>query len=203
MTLPEEFASQAESMVSNLLQTDYQHIEHIDVDARVYDCDCSGFVGFVLELIAPAHYAMILPEPDWPIPRAFKYYEFFASLTPESTGGWHRIDYLKDARPGDIIAWRFPTIEANEDTGHVMFVDETPTVDATGIYSVVVCDSAIKPHFDDTRGTGEGQFGNGVGRGTIRFMVDADGKPISFLFSPPASAEFTYLPIAIGRAEAL
>jgi hypothetical protein len=29
MTLPEAFASQADAMVSNLLQTDYQHIEHI------------------------------------------------------------------------------------------------------------------------------------------------------------------------------
>jgi hypothetical protein len=29
MTLTEEFASQADAMVSNFLQTDYQHVEHI------------------------------------------------------------------------------------------------------------------------------------------------------------------------------
>lgn len=49
MTLPEEIASKAESIVNNPLETDYRHAEHIDVSARVYDCGCSGLVGFDLQ----------------------------------------------------------------------------------------------------------------------------------------------------------
>jgi hypothetical protein len=140
-----------------------------------------------------------LPEPGQPRPRAFKYYEFFASLSTGSTGSWRRIDLLKNARPGDIIAWRFPKIEPGEDTGHVLFVGSVPTQDASGQFSVTVYDSAAKPHFDDTRGAGKRV--NGVGKGVIKFMVDEEGRPAAFLFAPPATAEFAWLPISIGRAE--
>jgi hypothetical protein len=203
MTLLEQIASKAESIVGDLLQTDYQHAEHIDLSARVYDCDCNGFVGFVLETVAPLHYQMIPPEPTQPRPRAFKYYEFFASLAPGSAEGWRRIDVLADTRRGDIIAWRLPLIESDQNTGHVLFVAETPTVNASGIFSVTVYDSAAKPHFNDTRGNGPGQFPNGVGKGIIKFMVDGAGRATAFLFAPPDTAAFTYLQIAIGRAEPL
>jgi hypothetical protein len=126
---------------------------------------------------------------------------FFASLTSESTGDWQRIDFLGDTRPGDVIAWRAPTIERDENTGHVLFVAApTTTIDASGIYSIRVYDSADKPHFDDTRGSGAGEFPTGVGSGIIKFNVDGAGRPTAFLFAPPASAEFTFLQIAIGRA---
>jgi hypothetical protein len=201
MTLLEQIAAKAEFIVNNLKQTDYQHTENIDVTAGIYDCDCNGFVGFVLDSVAPVHYQLIHPEPRQSRPRAFVYYDFFAALTPASPGGWHRIDFLKDARPGDIISWRFPTIEQDQNTGHVMIVAETPTVASSGIFSVLVYDSAAEPHSDDTRG--EGEFPTGVGSGVIKFKVDGGGRPAAFLFAPPASAEFTFLQIAIGRAEPL
>jgi hypothetical protein len=53
---------------------------------------------------------MIPQEAGQPRPRAFEYCLFFSSLTPQSAGGWHRIDFLRDARRGDIIAWRFPEL---------------------------------------------------------------------------------------------
>lgn len=107
-----QVASQAEFIVNNLRQTAYQHIDHIDVDCGRYDRDCSGFVGFVLERGAPSHYAMIPKEADQPRPRAFECYVFFSSsLTSESTDGWHRINFLQEACRGDIIAWRFLTVE--------------------------------------------------------------------------------------------
>jgi hypothetical protein len=83
-----------------------------------------------------------------------------------------------------------------------LFVAAPPTIDASGIYSIRVYDSAAEPHFEDTRGSGAGQFRTGVGSGIIQFDVDGDGdgRPTAFLFAPPASAEFTFLQIAIGRA---
>jgi hypothetical protein len=201
LSLAEQVASQAEFIVNSLAQTDYQHTEYIDVDRGRYDCDCSGFVGFVLERTAPAHYALIPRETDQPRPRAFEYYEFFSHLTSQSTGGWHQIVQLRDARRGDVIAWRFPTIEPGQDTGHVFFVGETPTVDDSGVFSVRVYDSADRPHFDDTRGNGKGQPEDGVGSGIIKFRVNAVGEPTAFQFGPSDKAET--FPIHIARTEAL
>jgi hypothetical protein len=43
LSLSAQVAAQAELIVSNLRQTNYQHTEHIGVDRGIYDCD--GFVG--------------------------------------------------------------------------------------------------------------------------------------------------------------
>jgi hypothetical protein len=201
LNLPQQIAAQAEFIVNNLEQTDYQYTEQIDGDRGIYDCDCNSFVGFVLQAIAPDHYALIPKEINQPRPRAFEYYDFFSSLTPESTGGWHRIDLLPDARRGDIVAWRFPEITPGHDTGHVVFVADTPSLLDSGAFAVRVYDSADTPHFDDTRGDGERQFPNGVGSGFINFTVDQSGRPTAFQFSP--SDGFTTLPIAIGRVKPL
>jgi hypothetical protein len=197
LSLPGQFASQAELVVNSIKQTDYQHIEKIDIDRGVYDCDCNGFVSFDMQRAAPAHYLMIPKEANQFRPRAFEYYDFFNSLTPESSGGWHRIDFLQDTRRGDIIAWRLPKIEKGHDTGHVLVVADAPTIDDVGISSVRLYDSAAQPHFDDTRGDDEGEFPSGVGSGVIKFKTDDDGRPRAFQFAP--SDQFTELPIAIGR----
>jgi hypothetical protein len=51
MTLPQDIASKAEKIVESLKQTDYQHIDHIVVANGIYDCDCNGFVAFVLSSV--------------------------------------------------------------------------------------------------------------------------------------------------------
>ncbi len=200
-SLPEQLAFQAEFIVDNLQQTSYTHTENIDVDSGIYDCDCSEFVGFVLEGAAPEHYATIPKETDQPRPRAFEYYDFFSSLTPESTGGWRQIDLLGDARRGDIVAWRFAEIEEGQDTGHVFFAGGPPIANESGFFAIRVYDSADEPHFEDTRGNAEGQFETGVGSGFINFTVDDTGRPTAFQFAP--SEQFVSLPIAIGRVEPL
>lgn len=198
LSLSGQVASQAEFIVNNFQQTDYQHKDRIDVDAGIYDCDCNGFVGFVLERAAPGHFAKIPKETTQPRPRAFKYYEFFASATLEGTG-WRRVDSLADARRGDIIAWRFPDIEVGHNTGHVLFVADTPRLDASGNFAVRVYDSAAVAHFEDTRA---GANGNGVGSGFVNFMVDSAGAPTKFQFGPTVD-HWDAFPIAIGRVEPL
>jgi hypothetical protein len=219
--LPDQLASQAEYILDNLQQTNYQFLEEIDfvedefgeIVADTFACDCNSFVGFILggalgtvgQGLAPAHYAIIAAlgkemEPAQPRPRAFVYYQFFASLTPESPGGWHQIKLLQDARAGDIMAWEQPGFQAGDNTGHVFLVAAPPIPDDQGIFSVQVYDSAQFPHFDDTRGEGE----SGVGSGVIKFTVDASGGPASFLFGPPDDPQnWSTVPIAIGRAEPL
>jgi hypothetical protein len=58
------------------------------VDRSRYDCDCSGFVSFVLKPAAPDHYALIPKEAGEPRPRAFEYHTFFNRLTSQSSGGF-------------------------------------------------------------------------------------------------------------------
>ena len=57
---------------------------------------------------------------------------------------------------------------------------------------------------DDTRmpdGQPSPTGASGVGSGFIALQVDGEGRPIAYLFAPPADAEYSYRPIAIGRAE--
>jgi hypothetical protein len=195
----ERVADEAECVVNDVKHTKYQHKSYIDVATGTYDVDCNGFVGYVLQKVAPDHYHEIPKETDQDRPRAFKYYDFFAHL-PEGSG-WHQIHRLADARRGDVIAWRLTVNpELDHDTGHVMIVAEAPGDE--GDLSIEVYDSSNVPHFDDSRGHGGDSPATGVGTGTIRFRVDADGKPTEFLFGPPPEVYRSH-PIAIGRIEPL
>lgn len=207
MTLSGDIATLAESIVNTLTQTDYQHVDKIDPSVGIYDCDCNGFAAHVLQKTAPEQYASIPKEPQQPRPRAFEYFNFFATLTPDSSGGWHRVDKLEDADRGDILAWRSPSVERGEDTGHVVILAAPPLRDPSGSFFVVhLYDSAAKAHFDDSRmpnGKPSPTGTTGVGSGLINMLVDGEGRPIAYLFAPPADAEYSYRPIAIGRAEPL
>src|ERR1700691_2478918 len=200
LSLAGQVAEQAEFIVNNLLQADYQYNENIDVENGVYDCDCSQSAIFVLSGGAPDHYATLVAAAGEPVPRAFDYYRFFSSLPPEAGDGWEQVQVLADAARGDLIAWQlFSQPERGHDTGRVVFVAGPPTLDDRGYFVVRVYDSAIVPHFDDTRGGGPGQWPSGVGSGFINFQAGGDGQPVAFQFSPPLSSQFTALPIAIGR----
>jgi len=202
LSLRGQVASQAQFIVRNLSQTNYTDVEHIDVDRGRYDCDCFAFAGFVLGRSAPAHYHMI-PKKEAGQPRRWRaeYYEFFSSLSPESAGGWRRIDLLRDARRGDVIAWQSPKAGKAHVTGHVLFVARAPETGRPGTFLIRVYDSASQPHFGDTRGKVKEQPGNGVGSGVIKFRVDDAGRPTAV--QPGPDAEFESLPIAIGRIEPL
>ena len=204
MALPEDIAALAEDIVNTLIHTVYQHTDKIDAATGVYDCDCNGFVAHVLKTVAPENLAAIpinteQPGPDETRPRAFEYYDYFASLTSRSTGAWSRINLLSDAGRGDVMAWRHATLVKGKNTGHVVILAETPRLDASGAFYVArVYDSTEEPHFEDTRPSPKGD--TGVGSGFVNFRVDGAGHPIAYLFSPPLTAQYAYLPIAIGRA---
>jgi hypothetical protein len=204
MSLPETIANDAEDIVNSLTHTVYQHKDNIDPTTGTYDCDCNGFVGFVLGKAAPRHLDLVPKEATQPRPRAFEYYDFFASLAPDGTDDWARIELLSEAQRGDILTWRFATIQEGEDTGHVVILAETPNLDATGaFYTVRVYDSAAEAHFSDTRapsGAPSPKGATGVGSGVLNFKVDGAGRPIAYLFAPPLSAQYAYRGIAIGRA---
>jgi hypothetical protein len=174
MSLPQDVAAMAESIVNTLTQTDYQHVDNIDPSTGVYDCDCNGFAAFILRAVALQNFEEIPIDTQLGSvesrPRAFEYYDFFASLTPQSTGGWSRVDLLTDAGRGDIMAWRSPTIEAHVDTGHVVILAETPTLDAFG--RLALTRPANRPFASDFA-TRERPRGGSIARAGQRSHIDA------------------------------
>ena len=92
-------------------------------------------------------------------------------------------------------------------TGHVVMLAETPKLDPCGaFYTARVYDSAVEAHFDDTRlpdGKPSPKGKTGVGSGILNFKVDGVGHPIAHLFGSPLTAQYSYRPVAIGRARTM
>ena len=197
----QRIALESRQIEQTLIRTKYQHVTQIDSATGTYNCDCSGFVSYVLAQVAPAHLKLIRKEKNWDRPRAFKYYEYFASLDTDSSQPWRRILHLSSCVPGDIIAWEETTADpppANEDTGHVLIVAAPAQVIQPGLLSLAVYDSSQILHYDDSRAE-NGTHRTGVGTGTLRFQLDSTGHPSSVQFN--AKTSFHAHPISIGRCQ--
>jgi hypothetical protein len=194
-----QVAKEALRILENTQQTNYQHDIYIDEATGTYDVDCSGFVSYILGLVAPYHLDLIpLPCPETRL-LAHDYFNFLSSLPNETTDGWQQIPYLQDAQPGDLIAWALPQVGGQGDTGHVFVVAEQPVAVDADIMAVMAYDASDILHYDDSRGPGPDQFQTGVGSGTFHLQVDTAGTPIAFQFGPgdPIVTD----DIAIGRLE--
>jgi len=207
--LATKVAGEAASSILNVSETHYTHEICIDDAAGIYDCDCSGFVEYLLSRTAPSQLA---PLRDLSTgnhderPLAHDFYTFFSGLpTTESArkNGWLQVTTLEDTTRGDIVAWNLHDSNVPGDTGHVFVVAEAPTQligghDSSVTFTVKVYDSSSKEHFDDSRGDGN-DFKGGVGSGTLHIQTDANGAPVRFRFSETTS--YHTAPIAIGRIE--
>lgn len=187
---------EAERILNSIQSTVYQHNTEIDEKAGAYRCDCSGFVGYVLNCTTAKG------DPTGPLgdkkkrPLAMDYEKFFEKA-PVKNGGdgrWQQVAKLADARPGDVIAWRHEKPMPGN-TGHVVIVDQWPIVEEDGLVRVVVIDSTTKPQVDDTRAKGT----SGVGRGSMWFIVDADGHATGYVRGS-RTAKPKNEAISIGRA---
>jgi hypothetical protein len=186
----------AHRILDNLKQSTYQHPTDIDEPAGKFNCDCSGLVTWLLRKELPDHYkAVPFPKPR-ARPRAREFHDAFAAA-PANPGAkqlWQRVDSLADARPGDLIAWRKDPLPETGSTGHIVLVDSTPKPLSENLYELTIIDSTTAPHKDDTRKQGE----TGVGRGSIFFKTDKDGRPTAYATRSAAGA-FLKFPMSIGR----
>jgi len=187
---------EATRILNSIQSTVYQHTTEIDEEAGVYRCDCSGFVGYVLNR------TVAKDDPAGPLgdkkkrPLAMDYEKYFeaAPVKRGGNGRWQQIARLADARPGDVIAWRHEKPMPGN-TGHVVIVDQRPVVEDDGLLRVVVIDSTTKPQVDDTRAKGT----SGVGRGSMWFTVDAEGRATGYIRGS-RTAKPKNEAISIGRA---
>jgi hypothetical protein len=121
---------EATRILNSIRTTKYKHTTEIDEQKGVYLCDCSGFVGYVLNRSVGEDGTGALGD-GRKRPLAMDYEKFFAAA-PLKTGKqnsarWQRIERLADARPGDVIAWRHEVPKPGN-TGHVVIVDKRPSV---------------------------------------------------------------------------
>ena len=182
-------------ILANLKYTEYSHPTLVDEGRGDYRCDCSGLACYVLSRQLPEHYQKIPIAPGQKRQRAMDFYAFFAGLPGDEKGrdGWRQVVRIVDALPGDVIAWRALEPKVNN-TGHVVLVDGVPQVMADGQVRVTIIDSTTNPHENDTRSPGQ----TGIGRGTMYFTVDREGKPIGYRSVGPQGKLYER-PIAIGR----
>jgi hypothetical protein len=188
--------ARAHRVLATLRTTTYQHVTDIDEATGEYNCDCSGLVSWLLRKELPAHYKAVSFPAKYKHPRAVEFRDAFAAAPADPKPGdlWQRVDRLPDARPGDIWAWRKDPLPETGVTGHIVLFDSVPKQVADGVYEVVVIDSTSRPHHDDTRKPDQ----TGVGRGTMYFKTDADGRPVAYAGRSP-DGPFSRQPMSIGR----
>lgn len=192
----ERVAAQAQRILQTFKSSEYSHKTKVDENAGKYDVDCSGLVCIILKKIAPAAYKSVPKIHGKSRPLAADFFECFDKAPSAEAGekGWRRISNIAGAKPGDFIAWRRIEIVPGEDTGHIVIVDEAPVREDDGQIRVTIIDSTKGPHAGDTRKNGA----TGVGRGTMWFTVDADGKPAGYRWRSKTGT-LTKRPIAVGR----
>jgi hypothetical protein len=194
-SLSNRIITEARHILSVAKESHYQHTTHVDEAAGVYDLDCSGLLCFILKTVAPEHLKVVPAAKRHARPLALQFYEFITAAGDKGRQGWREITRVQDARPGDVLVWRKAEQVAGKDTGHVMIVDEAPVEDGAGVYRIVVIDSTESPHGSDTRKDGA----SGVGRGTMWFVADQDGKPVAYHWKLRTGKQHD-MQIAIGRA---
>ena len=186
---------EAVRILESIRTTKYQHKTAIDEEQGSYLCDCSGFVGYVLNRTVGKDGGGALGD-GRKRPLAMDYEKFFAAASSSRNGnsGWQRIPRLADARPGDVIAWRHEKPKPGN-TGHVVIVGERPVLEDDGLVRVVTIDSSTIKLDGDNRAEGS----TGVGRRIMWFATDKDGRPVSHIRGS-RTAEPKTEAISIGRA---
>jgi hypothetical protein len=187
---------EAMRILGSIKTTEYRHKTDIDEKKGAYYCDCSGFVGYVLNRSVTGDGRKGPLANGKSRPLAMDYEKFFAGLPPKANGDgrWQHIERIVDARPGDVIAWRHEVPKPGN-TGHVVIVDQSPVIEKDGLVRVGVVDSTTLPSADITREKGK----SGIGRRTMWFTVDKDGRPHGYVRGSRASKPKVES-ISIGRA---
>jgi len=188
--------AEADTILGQMQASRYSHKTEVDAGKGIFNVDCSGLVRLILKRAAPASLAQIVPEKEYPQPRAVAFYNAFLGAPEQLPAvGWQRIKCIASCEPGDFIAWRKSVIPAKGTSGHVLIVREKPVREDDGSFRVKVLDSCSTPHAMDSRPKGA----SGIGTGTMWFTVNDNGELVAFRWSDKKKTP-TRLKIAIGRA---
>lgn len=185
-------------IATTLEESEYSYSLYVNEKRGIYRFDCSSMVQWVLRRSAPTAAAAVAWKLEGrPLARDFQR-RIAKAPTDRSRNGWRRIARVRDAAPGDVIAWIKPAEIESPNTGHVLFV-LLPPVLARGYenaYLVRIADSTRLLHDDDTR-VGR----DGFGFGTILVVADPEtDAPVAYGWVGLKWRAFE-TDIAIGRPE--
>jgi hypothetical protein len=187
---------EAERILGTIQLTAYKHDTDIDEKKGQFYCDCSGFVGYVLNRTVSKDGKKGPFGNGRRRPLAADYERGFEKAPQRPTSGarWQQIARVCDARPGDVIAWRHEVPKPGN-TGHVVIVDKKPVVEKDGLVRMDIIDSTTLPSADITGDKGK----TGIGRRTMWFKVDSDGRAVAYVRGKRTATPKTEA-ISIGRA---
>lgn len=181
---------------ASLRTTRYDHQTRIDPRAGRYEFDCSTMAAWVLGRAAPRARAA-LPGGR---PLAVDFWRAIRDApTSRSRNGWLQVTRIADARPGDVLAWPRPRWFRSNNTGHVAFVAEAPTVTPRGVL-VRVTDATSVGHQDDPRSRDGGP--TGFGHGTLLIATDpatGEGTAYGWIGLHTPDEWMIATPVRVGR----
>lgn len=209
-SLSEKVYARAEEIFERANVVHYRHL-HEDVQKQVwqsansYECctDCSGFVSYVINSVAPSHYSYVCRLTQRRYPHAAVYARFFMELPANASSGWFKIRDFKDLKRGDIIAWERQPKQSDRQQGHarkghVMIVAQCPGSTQQEIIGdnqirfvdVYVIDSSAVRHFppESFPPCAHHFVRDGLGKGTIRLILDDDDKVVGYWEGPYSEA---------------
>ncbi|MEX2213845.1 MAG: hypothetical protein WD768_06945 [Phycisphaeraceae bacterium] len=180
--------------------------------ACLMKADCSGFINALVVHSFKLDGRQLKAWLGLTRPNAENY--FFAI---EKERGFEKIDHIKDARGGDVIAMAYQRNYTGKATGHVMLVagvavkiePAEPIVEGTEQWELPVIDSAVTAHGPtDTRYRKgeEGKDATGVGLGKLRVYVNEKGQCVGYTWGVHRTREKDFYPrsdrpIAVGRVK--
>ena len=189
----------AERVFSTMKSSKYQHVTYVDEPNGIYDFDCGGFVGYLLQQTFPDALTVIKYHPNrLNRPYVEDYYNFFALLgSMDNSREWHTVQGASDLLPGDVIAWLGPIHGNYTALGHVMIVRSNPVVDSkrSNEINLEIIDSTRSPHAFDSRVNGT----NGVGIGIISLVLNTTGNAVGFRWRDGQSVRIEHTKIAYGE----
>jgi hypothetical protein len=181
-------------------RTQYRHRTRINARRGIYIFDCSAMAGWVMRKAVPrARRTITGNQVRRPLARDF--YRSIARLRPgQRRGPWYRVPTVREALPGDVVAWVRPRWFPSKNTGHVAFVVERPKPNTGPVRGQLlrIADSTRLPHENDRRGRGR----SGFGKGTLLLATDSAGRPTGYGWFGSRSRADWIIPtrIVIGRA---
>jgi len=190
----------AQTIFLTVTDTHYQHVRQPaaaqvtfapDGKTCQVHSDCSGWVSYLLDKVAPAQYQAILSLRPWaPHALAEAFAHFFQQLQQGAVSpGWEGIKSVHDLRQGDLVAWVLaaPPSGPRGNTGHVMIVADQPVVEVAPdtqlrFLSVPVIDCSSVWHFppEQLPPLAAQTARDGVGNGCVRIVLDANDNPIAY-----------------------
>jgi hypothetical protein len=195
-TIPKHLAL-AESLVANLDldNTSYNHGEPKVSFVAPYQshADCGGFIDSLLQSAYGYTPEQFKKWFDSHRPTAKRYHDAIVQQQ-----GFTQIEHVQDTLPGDLLAVKY--FSRTDNTGHVMLVAERPVrittkgpmMPGAQQWAITVIDSSKSGHGpSDTRHRRgpDGKDHDGVGKGVLRIVTDADGRVLGFSWSTLASSE--------------